>query len=156
MCADNPEDFNFFFDTSRRRVCNIAPERFLASSTTAASQVRQAAGEMVIQGSAAPDSSGGGVVGGNLNRLSPGGFESLEPSMDIFSAGCVIGELFTEGNPLFDYAELLAFSVNQHNPDTVIDKIEDPDIRDLVRIRLPGYQGFGTRKTPGISGIWCV
>ena len=49
--------------------------------------------------------------------------------MDIFSTGCVIAELFTEGNPLFDYAELLAFSVNQHNPSKVIDKIEDPHIR---------------------------
>ena len=49
--------------------------------------------------------------------------------MDIFSTGCVIAELFTEGVPLFDYAELLAFSVNQHNPNKVIDKIEDPHIR---------------------------
>ena len=55
--------------------------------------------------------------------------DALEPSMDIFSTGCVIAELFTEGNPLFDYAELLAFSVNQHNPSKVIDKIEDPHIR---------------------------
>ena len=51
--------------------------------------------------------------------------------MDIFSAGCVIAELFTEGNPLFDYAELLASSVNQHNPSKVIDKIEDPHIRQV-------------------------
>ena len=28
---DNPADFNFFFDTSRRRSCYIAPERFLDS-----------------------------------------------------------------------------------------------------------------------------
>ena len=48
MSCDNPEDFNFFFDTSRRRVCNIAPERFLTSST-GSSHVRQA-GEMVLQG----------------------------------------------------------------------------------------------------------
>ena len=54
--------------------------------------------------------------------------------MDIFSAGCVIAELFTEGNPLFDYAELLAFSVNQHNPAKVLEKIDDLDIR-----LTPGY-----------------
>ena len=28
---DNPADFNFFFDTSRRRGCYIAPKRFLDS-----------------------------------------------------------------------------------------------------------------------------
>ena len=27
--ADNPADFNYFFDTSRKRLCYIAPERFV-------------------------------------------------------------------------------------------------------------------------------
>lgn len=27
---DNPGDFSFYFDTSRRRTCNLAPERFLS------------------------------------------------------------------------------------------------------------------------------
>ena len=67
------------------------------------------------------------ILPGDSDRS--GGWDSLEPSMDIFSAGCVIAELFTEGVPLFDYAELLAFSVNQHNPNKVIDKIEDSHIR---------------------------
>lgn len=26
---DNPADFNYFFDTSRRRTCYVAPERFV-------------------------------------------------------------------------------------------------------------------------------
>lgn len=29
--ADNPADFSYFFDTSRRRTCYLAPERFLDS-----------------------------------------------------------------------------------------------------------------------------
>ena len=29
---DNPADFSYFFDTSRRRTCYIAPERFVESS----------------------------------------------------------------------------------------------------------------------------
>jgi phosphoinositide-3-kinase, regulatory subunit 4 len=28
---DNPADFSFFFDTSLRRVCYVAPERFLTA-----------------------------------------------------------------------------------------------------------------------------
>ena len=27
--ADNPADFNYFFDTSRKRMCYVAPERFV-------------------------------------------------------------------------------------------------------------------------------
>ena len=29
--VDNPADFNYFFDTSRRRTCYIAPERFVGT-----------------------------------------------------------------------------------------------------------------------------
>ena len=29
VLQDNPADFSFFFDTSRRRTCYIAPERFI-------------------------------------------------------------------------------------------------------------------------------
>lgn len=31
---DNPSDFSFYFDTSRRRCCNLAPERFVLSDET--------------------------------------------------------------------------------------------------------------------------
>jgi len=30
--SDNPADFNYFFDTSRKRLCYIAPERFVAKN----------------------------------------------------------------------------------------------------------------------------
>ena len=29
--------------------------------------------------------------------------------MDIFSAGCIIAELFSDGQPIFTYGDLLAF-----------------------------------------------
>ena len=31
---DNPADYSFFFDTSRRRTCYVAPERFIDDSST--------------------------------------------------------------------------------------------------------------------------
>ena len=31
--VDNPAEFNYFYDTSRRRTCYIAPERFVDIST---------------------------------------------------------------------------------------------------------------------------
>ena len=80
---DNPADFNFFFDTSRRRSCYIAPERFLDS--------RQA-DQLLVRGSS--------TAGSNSDSQSNSGDPSLPdmdlvrhqqgnltPEMDIFSAG---------------------------------------------------------------------
>ena len=77
---DNPADFNFFFDTSRRRSCYIAPERFLDS--------RQA-DQMLSQGvltafdpqSKSKDHS---LPDMDFVRHQQG---NLTPEMDIFSAG---------------------------------------------------------------------
>lgn len=54
--------------------------------------------------------------------------------MDIFSAGCVIAELFTEGVPLFDLSQLLAYRNGQFFPEQVLSKIEDCSIRELMSV----------------------
>jgi hypothetical protein len=46
--------------------------------------------------------------------------------------GCVIAELFTEGVPLFDLSQLLAYRNGHFFPEQVLNKIEDRSIRDLV------------------------
>ncbi|VDO71904.1 unnamed protein product [Heligmosomoides polygyrus] len=77
---DNPSSFTFFFDTSRHQHCYLAPERFLSS------------------------------LDYEINHKEKGDewlFGSLEPSMDLFSAGCVVYELLHEsGKPPFSYGEL--------------------------------------------------
>lgn len=98
---DNPANFNYFFDTSRRRVCYIAPERFVDSSTEDEEQTTK-----------------------------------LLPSMDIFSAGCVLAELFTDGSPPFDLAQLLAFKDDKYYPNACLEKIENKHIRSLVEHML--------------------
>ena len=64
---DNPADFSYFFDTSRRRTCYIAPERFrtrnvhstpsgtnlatdVTDSTTSSSSATTSAYDAVVQG----------------------------------------------------------------------------------------------------------
>ena len=144
---DNPADYNYFFDTSRRRTCYVAPERFKSrvlneatdkdintTSTTKSSEV------MIKQGMASsqflPDTVGLSVPIeprlSNENGNNPC-LGNLETSMDIFSAGCVLIELFTDGSPPFSFSQLLAYRANEFDPIKVIDKIKDPLIKDLVQ-----------------------
>ncbi|KAA0703513.1 Phosphoinositide 3-kinase regulatory subunit 4 [Triplophysa tibetana] len=110
---DNPADFNYFFDTSRRRTCYIAPERFVDGSMF---------GTESDQTTPLVDlSSSGQRTRGELKQ-----------AMDIFSAGCVIAELFTEGVPLFDLSQLLAYRNGHFQTEQVLMKIEDRNIRELV------------------------
>lgn len=79
---DNPADYTYFFDTSRRRTCYIAPERFIASANVELSS----------------------IVGEG-----PSGSGTLTPEMDIFSAGCALLELWSEGTAPFEFSQLLAY-----------------------------------------------
>lgn len=56
----------------------------------------------------------------------------LSPSMDIFSVGCVIAELFLEGQPLFELSQLLAYRRGQHDPSQILEKIPDIGIRKMI------------------------
>ena len=92
---DNPADFSFYFDTSGRRTCYLAPERFL--------------------------------VGGE----SPGS-RHLNWAMDIFSAGCVIAELFLE-SPIFTLSQMYKYRKGEYSPEHgPLSKIDDANIRELI------------------------
>ncbi|KAJ7973771.1 Kinase family protein [Quillaja saponaria] len=56
----------------------------------------------------------------------------LRSSMDIFAVGCVIAELFLEGQPLFELSQLLAYRRGQYDPSQHLEKIPDPGIRRLI------------------------
>ncbi|KAL2799413.1 hypothetical protein BJX66DRAFT_293748 [Aspergillus keveii] len=92
---DNPADFSFYFDTSGRRTCYLAPERFLVAGEEPGSR--------------------------NVNW-----------AMDIFSAGCVIAELFLEA-PIFNLSQIYKYRKGEYSPEhSQIAKIEDPEIRALI------------------------
>lgn len=56
----------------------------------------------------------------------------LKPSMDIFSLGCVLAELFLEGQPLFELSQLLAYRRGQYDPSQCLEKIPDSGIRKMI------------------------
>ena len=92
---DNPADFSYFFDTSGRRTCYLAPERFLGSGEN---------GDKAV----------------------------VTWAMDVFSAGCVIAELFLE-SPIFSLSQLFKYRNGDYDPKFgPLSKIEDNDIRELV------------------------
>ena len=98
---DDPSDFAFYFDTSGRRSCYIAPERFFASG-------------------ARPD---GASMPENTDRESKD--SRVTEAMDVFSAGCVIAELFREGAPLFTLSQLFKYREGELNIDSLLASIED-------------------------------
>jgi phosphoinositide-3-kinase regulatory subunit 4 len=102
---DDPSDFAFYFDTSGRRSCYVAPERFFASG-------------------ARPDVAS---TVGNTGQQSHDA--SVTEAMDVFSAGCVIAELFREGAPLFTLSQLFKYREGELNPDGLLTSIEDLSVR---------------------------
>lgn len=111
---DNPADFSYFFDTSRRRTCYIAPERFVKSFANEAKDN--------------PIVGDGPCYSGHLL-----------PEMDIFSAGCALLELWTEGTGTapFEFSQLLTYR-NGENELVMkhLKGIEDDDLRDLLTSML--------------------
>lgn len=92
---DNPADFSFYFDTSSRRVCYIAPERFSSQAND--------------------------VVADSLNW-----------SMDMFSVGCVIAEIFLEG-PIFSLSQIFKYRSGEYSPEHAhLNKIDDPEVRAMI------------------------
>jgi phosphoinositide-3-kinase regulatory subunit 4 len=91
---DDPTDYSFFFDSSNRRACYLAPERFTASASSS-------------------------------NELN-------NHKMDVFSAGCVIAELFLDGTPLFSYSQILQYKSCQYSPTAEIERIENPEVKEMV------------------------
>lgn len=108
---DNPADFSYFFDTSRRRTCYVAPERFVKTLGSESSS------QLLLSED-------------NMKK------EELKPSMDIFSAGCALAELFADGHPPFDFSQLLAYRIGEYSLDKFLCKLEDENIRQLVESML--------------------
>eukprot|EP00053_Salpingoeca_punica_P019859 m.203823 g.203823 ORF g.203823 m.203823 type:complete len:1374 (-) comp17738_c0_seq1:129-4250(-) len=99
---DNPAAFSFFFDTSGRQSCNIAPERFYTPTHADDSETQVCK------------------------------YGQLMPAMDVFSVGCTIAELFVEGKFLFTLSSLIAYKEGKYSPAAVLDLIPHDGVRELV------------------------
>lgn len=93
---DNPSEFVFYFDSSDRRSCYVAPERFYLK-----------------------------------NDPRKHDNSKLTTSMDLFSIGCVIAELYMDGEPTFTLSDLYRYKKGDFVPN--IAGIQDPNIRQMVK-----------------------
>ncbi|KAJ6237137.1 phosphoinositide 3-kinase regulatory subunit 4 [Anaeramoeba flamelloides] len=102
---DNTINFSYYFYTSGTRFCYLAPERFCNSNEYR----KKIENDDPVERS-----------------------QGLTPAMDIFSLGCVIAEMYLEGEPLFLISDLLSYKKGEFDPYTKISKIKYPLIREMI------------------------
>lgn len=96
---DNPMFYSYFFDLSGRRICYIAPERFIEHIENPQAH---------LQG------------------------HKLTWSMDIFSVGCVIAELFLE-TPIFNLSQMFKYRRGEYDPViSHLSRIPDQGLREML------------------------
>lgn len=100
---DDPSGFSFYFDTSSRRTCYLAPERFYA----AGSDMAQKKAHLEF-----------GKRDGKISE-----------AMDVFSLGCVLAELWMEGTPPFTLSQLFKYRQGEYSLEPYLAEIEDVEIR---------------------------
>lgn len=109
---DNPATFSMFFDTTGRRLCYIAPERFVSSAQL---------NDMESIDRTDPEKVQEAKI-----------WQTVTWTMDIFSVGCVIAELFTE-KPTFTLSQLFKYRKGDYDPiHTTLSSIKDDAIREMV------------------------
>uniref|UniRef100_A0A9J2P287 non-specific serine/threonine protein kinase n=1 Tax=Ascaris lumbricoides TaxID=6252 RepID=A0A9J2P287_ASCLU len=107
--SDDPSYFTFFFDTSRRMSCYLAPERLQPSQEL------------------------------NLYAKLPGEFldvsKDLTHAMDVFSLGCVLVELFTDGQCPFTHEQLIKFKhASDADAQLIIQSIQEQLPKEMRRM----------------------
>jgi phosphoinositide-3-kinase, regulatory subunit 4 len=105
---DDPTDFHYFFDSMGRRRCYVAPERFYKSTLTKSEHTA--------------DEGTNAAPNGTRPNVAPA--DILQASMDVFSLGCTLAEVFPslsslvltdldqvllDGEPLLDLPSMLKY-----------------------------------------------
>ncbi|KAF1765267.1 hypothetical protein GCK72_005219 [Caenorhabditis remanei] len=128
LTHDNPSSFTFFFDTSRRQSCYIAPERFI-SATEYDEKLKDGQEEWL--------------------------FGSLTPKMDMFSAGCIVFELLCD-RPPFTYSSLCEYrSMNDNDAANMLLRlVQDVPVpyRALLRLLLNRDPSFRISANAVLTG----
>jgi phosphoinositide-3-kinase regulatory subunit 4 len=124
---NDPSDFSYFYDSSGRRTCYIAPERFYTEDSPIAEEKRQAIASITAEGTGSWLNAGIGKRDGKVTE-----------QMDIFAAGCVLLEMWADGASVFTLSEMYAYREGKYSElDGVLASIEDLSVRVSALYLLP-------------------
>ncbi|KAL4402270.1 Serine/threonine-protein kinase [Malassezia pachydermatis] len=123
---DDPSDFSLFFDSSARRTCYIAPERFYESLA----DLPASSPPHPSMPSGLPNESYVQHLG--LERSQ----HPITEAMDVFSLGCVLAELWRDGTPLFTLSQLFRYRKGELDLQPMLEEIPHAGIRALVHDML--------------------
>jgi phosphoinositide-3-kinase regulatory subunit 4 len=129
--ANNPSDFSYFFDTSRRHCCNMAPERFVEppSITPSGGSSDALESAQIAEITLTKQQQNYATNFQDHNN-------QLTAQMDLFSLGCVLAELFSDDTPnssIFDLGQILMFKKDKYDPSKFVEEgISDPRISRLI------------------------
>lgn len=113
---DHPSDFYYFFESSGRKRCYIAPERFVRERELRLGGAGGGAGTPTVSGlggtpiaSVAAPASAAAAPPLPPPSAATAAWGGLTEAMDVFAAGCVIAEVALDGDALFDLTSLLRY-----------------------------------------------
>lgn len=119
---NDPTEFSFFYDSSGRRTCYIAPERFYDDHSKIAEEKRNAQESLIKEGPSAWLTGGVAKKDGKVTE-----------EMDVFSAGCVLLEMWSDGAPFFSLSDLFVFREgNAAALKSVLDTVEDVQVQSML------------------------
>lgn len=121
---DDPTDFSLFFDTSGRRTCYIAPERFYESLSNFSGKPEQKSQDTPLEQRHLEE----------LGIFRPNG--KVTEKMDVFSLGCVLAELWREGKPMFTLIQLYKYRSGNLEINNTLAEIPHEGMRELLRCML--------------------
>lgn len=131
---NDPSDFNFYFGTSGRRTCYVAPERFYSEDSDIAKQKAKVRAE--VEATAAKGNTAGGSGNDRNSEVAAELFKrdgKVTEAMDVFSLGCVIAEMWRDGAPMFTLMQLFKYREGIFDIEAPLAEIVDKDVREMVR-----------------------
>jgi len=113
LYADDPAQYDFWFQTTERSRSYIAPERFCERDEDSLAKTSE---HVITEG---------------IPRAT-----RLEQPADIFSLGCVLAELYLDGEVVFTRERLMQFRKGQFEPAATLRRIRVPKAQDMINNML--------------------
>lgn len=129
---NDPSDFSYFYDSSGRRTCYIAPERFYTEDSKIAEEKRQ----LLHSNNPLQEGTGSWLNAGIGKRDG-----KVTEQMDVFAAGCVLLEMWTDGAGVFTLSELYAYREGKSGDlEALLNGLQETSVRVGLEDRMQAHR----------------